>query len=105
MLSKDEGSGDIVRLEAHGYSMYRLQNPLTWIETLVDSANARDWLLKHQQDPSGIYIVTRLQKLRGGKLTEYNLGDPGSHRRKRMLELLFLSSRMKKLKFASIRDT
>lgn len=76
MISKGDDSSYIVRLEAHDYSIYQLQNPLTWLETLVASIDASDWLLNHFETHDDIYLVTGLQMLRDGDVTEVKLGTP-----------------------------
>ena len=74
MISKGDDSSDIVRLEAHDYSIYRLQNPLTWLETLLASIGASDWLLNRFGTHDNIYLVTGLQMLRDGDSAEVKLG-------------------------------
>ena len=88
MESKGNDSSDTVCLKAHDYSISRLQDPLTWFETLFASVDARDWLLKHFKTHHDIYLVSGLQMLRDGDLTEAELGDPSSSTRLQLSDSL-----------------
>ena len=95
MVSKGNDFSDTMSFRAHDYSISRLQDPLTWFETLVASVDARDWLLKHFETHHNIYLVAGLQILRDAELTETKRGTPGFSTAETRLQLFTSLARVK----------
>ena len=74
IISKSDDFGATIRLKSQDYSMYRFQTPLAWFEALVDSVDARGWILEHFENRNHMYLLTGLQMLRGGELRKIKSG-------------------------------